>query len=246
MHKRVRFRGREDGRIPDLRPLEKGEVRTKLYGLRVLEPVCAQEGAGFLEYRVYEKPEEMELSDFEEPGTGRLLIRSDPKTGDFTQDGIEWLGMPRKILDLSDSAPRESEANARKLMRESLAEKRPLLFIVHKVPPINEYELNVRFDVDVAKNRARVWNQPINEGDANAEDFRNIEPVIREYDIVDGKIKAPEGAYDRRALGVVEKIIAYAGKTGHDQFDASYVTYLDEPGKPEFYDLRFYREHCQP
>ncbi|MFC2162360.1 hypothetical protein ACFLRF_01645 [Candidatus Altiarchaeota archaeon] len=223
------------------RPLEPGECRTKAYGIRILELVALREDAGFLDFRLYHDPKDFRISDFPEADRGRLIVRSDPFTDDMTQTDLAWLGMPRENYDLDGEKPEKVEGKIRSFMYDSLAHEGPLQFIVHKAPDIHEYEENVRFDIDLKTNKARVWHQQINERDANSQDFRNLEAAIVEYDIVDGKVKVPGGAYPDKAVKVVEGIIDHSRKTGHNSFDVSYVRYRDKPGHPEFYDLKFYR-----
>ena len=229
-----------------LRPLAPGESRTKIFGLTLLEGLCKRFDAGFLPYRLYTRPGDFRLEDFNEPTQGRLIVRSDPISPDHVQDSIQWLGMPRLNLTLGNDVEAH-QAEVARFMSKAIADKGNVLFIVHKARDLAEYDKNVKIDVDLNAGQARIWVAQISAEGKERENFRNLEQDIRTYGLdADGKIAASGKRHYPSAPeveGVVKSVVEFAKRTGHHEFNISYVTYRGEPHRPEFYDLMLVRSH---
>lgn len=117
------------------------EIRSKLFGLHLLEHICKGTGNKVLPYKVYANPESFSLSDFSNISGSRLIVRTDIKDTHGGHSDKQWDSMPRLNVDLSDKSGQAAhEKEIRGFMGKTLKMDEQTIFIVQKVPPLEEYD----------------------------------------------------------------------------------------------------------
>ena len=225
-----------------LPPLEKNHYRSKLYGLMSLKEIASGAGLKVLDFSVCKDPDAFSIRAFKHPSEGRLIIRTDIDRQSHTHSMEEWASMPRLNLYLQAKDPAESEKKVREWMAGVLRSHQGVLFIVHKVRPLRDYERSVQLNADLQNGQIIISTTK-----AGTDKFRD-EPTAQTELVVDEseRIRRPLGSVvflpeslQRETLFSLEKLMRYARKTSHNVFEASYVTYKEAPSEPEFYDLVF-------
>lgn len=225
-----------------LKPLEKNEYRSKLYGLMALKELRKATGIKVLGFKVCDNPASFSINRFSNPNQGRFLIRSDPIIKTQAQTMEEWVQMPRLNFYLNGKPPKKSEALIKKWMRKKKAANPNIRFIIHKVKNLADYDRSVQLNIDLGREEIKISTTK-----AATDRFRDEKEQTGPLIIDDnGRIRREFGAkivlpevLQARTLSIIQTMISYAKRTGHQVFEASYVTYKSQPYEPEFYDLIF-------
>jgi hypothetical protein len=115
-------------------------------------------------------------------------------------------------------------------------------FIVHKVRNLADYDKSVQLNFDLPANRIIVSST-----EAGTDRFREerTKQMVVSFDHRD-RLRIDSGAKETLPDGLINPAFAciralaeYATMQGHPVFEASFVTYREAPGQPEFYDLIF-------
>ncbi len=235
-------------------------IKNKLYGLRLMKRAFkGVEGISVLPWRVYDSPKEFADSHF--PGAKRLLIRTNMPGN----NGYEtWSYLPRedahgnaieKMTEMHDywlnTAKAEVIANE---LREEKVKPEAIQFIVHKVEPRNEYQLNLQVHFRLGKVRlvsanlaqGKVWrNSPKDFIDAmNFEDLAKYitahEPSLQVH--ANQIVANLEQGYRK----VIEKLRDEGHEVDKVDFEMSAATHKDRPTHVEFYDFLLKRTKKEP
>lgn len=228
-----------------LKPLGKNEYRSKLYGLMALKELRKTTGLKVLGFKVCDNPASFSINMFSNPSQGRFIIRSDPITKGHVQTMKEWVEMPRLNFYLNDKQPKKSEALIRAWMKKKQAANPNIRFIIHKVKNLTHYDRSVQLNIDLETGAVKI-STTMAATDRFREERVGISKLIidekkRLRREIGEKIVLPE-MLQARTLSIIKRMISYAKRTGHQVFEASYVTYKSQPNEPEFYDLIFGKE----
>lgn len=225
-----------------LKPLGKNEYRSKFYGLRALKELHKAIGIKVLSFKICDGPASFSINRFSNPRQGRLIIRTDPVCKTHSQTMEEWVSMPRLNFYLNGKSPRKSEELIKKWMAKKKAANPNIRFIVHKTRGLVDYDRSVQLNIDLGMKTIKTSTTKARTDRFREEDVQTASMVIddrgRLRREIGEKIVLPE-MLQARTLLIIRRMISYAKRTGHQVFEASYVTYKNQSNEPEFYDLIF-------
>jgi len=230
-------------------------LASKLFGLNVLAVLSKGTGVKILPWKIY-KGTEFSLSDFKNPRTGRIIVRTDTVRTDQRSSQWLWRTAPRRNFDINYEQPKLTEQAIIKWMqtiKESHTNKlkyhrrvdeteinipSDIVFITHKVPAITEYDSIIQINV-TSTGTIRISRKKPDSGQSFRGKSKPVSLKIDEVNQNTLSLMLGSKPLAEKIFPFLEKIIRYAQRLNETRFEANAVVYEKDPNTPEFYDLIF-------